>query len=707
VTTSKKPPRPTKQQIIDFVATSAKNISKREIARAFHLTGNDRIWLKAVLKEMAAESLIQKGRKKNIRPTNQLPRVLLCTVLEKLNDEGEVLLSPPDEYEDARPIILEKARTAKIDPGTRMLVRLKLIEGSFYLATFLKKITDRAQQIVGMIEKTPRGFIFKSSDRRDKKQYIMQKLPADAQSGDFVVARIQYDNRTHIRTADFVKPLGHKNDPKTISLIAIHDHDIPHDWPKDVLHESTRSAERPFVHQSGREDLTAIPLVTIDGEDARDFDDAVFAEFDEEKQSYHLIVAIADVSHYVTPGSLLDHEAYKRGNSVYFPDRVVPMLPEILSNDLCSLRPKVKRAALAVHMWLDKTGRLKKYTFVRAVIKSAARLTYNQVQAAMDGKPDGETKPLIDSIIKPLYGAYELLKKAREFRGTLELDLPEQKIEFDPNGHIHAIHPRERLESHKLIEEFMILANVAAAQQLEAKQAPCLYRVHDQPSIEKIEAYRETLKGLGFTFPKSQAIKPKAFSYILEAAKESPHAALINELTLRTQSQALYQPENIGHFGLSLTRYSHFTSPIRRYADLIVHRSLISSLKLGSDGLVGSENLYDIGDHISTTERRAASAERAATERYITIFLKEHVGKIFKGRVTGALPFGLFVRLEDVGAEGVLPVSLLGDDFYQYDEKRHGFIGRRHKRTYIMGDTFDVRLVEVNPLTSSITVEPA
>jgi ribonuclease R len=501
--------------------------------------------------------------------------------------------------------------------------------------------------------------------------------------------------------AKILKVLGSLDDPRTISLISIYQEGIPHEFPEAVLKEA--EAVRTLSLE-GREDLRSIPFVTIDGDDARDFDDAVWAQ--EGKDGWHLMVAIADVAHYVRPGSALDKEAYLRGNSVYFPDRVVPMLPETLSNDLCSLRPKEDKACFAAHLWLDSKGRLKNYQFVRGIMQSVERLTYSQVQLAKDGSPDAQTKPLLKEVIEPLYGAYDLLKKAREFRGTLDLELPERQVILGENGHIEDIHPRPRLDSHRLIEEFMILANVAAAQQLEALKAPCIYRIHDEPDPSKLFIFRELVEGLGFSFPKSQAITPKAFLHLLRAAHGTPHQALVSQLTLRTQAQALYHSENIGHFGLSLKKYSHFTSPIRRYPDIIVHRSLIEALKLGDDGLPKDANLIVIGEQVSTTERRASAAERAALERYVAIYLKDKVGETFEGRINGVTSFGLFVTLEHSGADGLIPLAFLNDDFYIFEERKHRLIGRRNRRVYTLGDPLVVLLKDVDTLTNTITLTP-
>lgn len=688
---------PTPQEILEFIMTSPAKVGKRDIARAFNLKGLDRIWLKDLLTEMKETGLIKRGHQKKVHSPTHLPTVVLVEVASDLSEEGEVLLTPV-EYEKNLPIILTDKGAATVIPGDRLLVRLKRHKDKYYTARLLKKMIAQPQQGMGMVIKTRGKLYLQPCDRRRQNDLTPFVPEADVTVGEVVVAKLSQHRGP--KQATVIKTLGTLEDPKVISLISIYEQGIPEEFPEEVLQEAEKCRD---LSLEGREDLRDIPFVTIDGEDARDFDDAVWAHQDPDK-GWHLMVAIADVAFYVKPNSALDEEAYRRGNSVYFPDRVVPMLPETLSNDLCSLKPREDKACFAVHLWLDQKGRLKEHKFVRGVIRSVERLTYSQVQKAYDGSPDAQTVSLLESVIKPLYDAYDLLKKAREVRGTLDLEIPEKQVILDASGHIQDIFPRPRLDSHRLIEEFMILANVAAAQQLEALKAPCMYRVHDVPSPEKIFVLRELVEGLGFSFPKSQAITPRSFVHLLNAAHGTPYQELINQLTLRTQAQALYHPENIGHFGLSLKKYSHFTSPIRRYADIIVHRSLISALKLGSEGLSKDTNLIAVSEQVSLTERRAAVAERSATERYVTLYLKDKVGETFKGRISGVTSFGLFVTLEHSGADGLIPMAGLPRDYYLYEEHKHRLVGRRTKRTFTLGDPLVVRLKGVDTLTNSITL---
>lgn len=687
---------PTQQEILEFIKSSPKKVGKREIARAFNLKGQDRLKLKTILKEMAEQGTIERGHKRRLSSPAHLPPVLVVDVSPELTEEGEVLLIPLNISAPTPPIILREEGRSHVKPGDQLLVRIKRHPEKYYTARLLKKIPVKSSTLVGAVIKSRGQLYLQPCDRKRQDDLCSLEPQKELKEGSLILAELSQQRGQ--KKAKALEIIGDITDPRVISLISIYQEGIPHEFPEEVLQEAEKVRT---LSMEGREDLRSIPFITIDGEDARDFDDAVWAKEDPEK-GWHLMVAIADVSYYVKPGSALDKEAYLRGNSVYFPDRVVPMLPERLSNDLCSLRPKEDKACFAVHLWLDKKGRLKNCKFIRGVMRSIERLTYTQVQQAMDGNPDEITGPLLDSILKPLYGAYALLQKAREFRGTLDLEIPEKQVVWDESGHINDIHPRPRLDSHRLIEEFMILANVAAAQQLEALQAPCIYRVHDEPNPEKIFVFRELIEGLGFSFPKSQALTPRSFLHLLKAAHDTPHQALISQLTLRTQAQALYHPKNIGHFGLSLKKYSHFTSPIRRYADLIIHRSLTTALGLGEDGLLPDTDLGAIGEQVSLTERRAASAERAALERYISIYLSDKIGQTFEGRINGVTSFGLFVTLDHSGADGFIPMNSLSDDFYHYEEAKHRLIGRRTRRVFTMGDPLTVVLREVNTLTGSI-----
>ena len=561
---------------------------------------------------------------------------------------------------------------------------------------------EESTRVVGVIAKQGTGWCIQSTNRRERGDYTLHVKARDqVEEGQLAIAEKVPSKRWRVREAKLVEIIGDMESVNAVSLIAIATHDIPTEFPKAALDEANAAKPVTLEH---RTDLRHIPLVTIDGADARDFDDAVFAEPDGE--GWHLIVAIADVSHYVKPNSALDKTAYERGNSSYFPDRVVPMLPEALSNELCSLKPHVDRACMAAHLWLDKAGELTRWEFVRGVMRSHARLIYEQVQAAMDGKPDDTTRPLIDPVLKPLYGAFQCLLHARGKRGTLELDLPERKVEIE-RGQVKAIKIRERLDSHRLIEEFMITANVAAAAQLEGKGGVCLYRVHDKPTEMKLDGLRDFLDSLGISLVPERQLHPRFLTQILENAAGTPHAQVVNEIMLRSQSQAIYSPENIGHFGLALAKYAHFTSPIRRYADLVVHRGLIRACNLGQDGLTEAEieKLEDIADHISNTERRSAAAERDATDRFITLFMADRVGTTFSARISGVARFGLFARLDETGADGIIPMNTLPDDYYVHDEKRQALIGRKTKKTYQLAQRVMVKLTQADRLTGSMAME--
>ncbi len=556
-------------------------------------------------------------------------------------------------------------------------------------------------RVVGVLARQGKDWILQSTNRRERGDYMLQEKPEiKFEEGQIALAEKLPARRGYVRHAKLIEIVGNIDSPSAVSLIAVAAHGIPGGFSKEALAEA---ADAKPVTLEGRTDLRSVPLVTIDGADARDFDDAVFAEKDGD--GWHLIVAIADVAHYVKPGSALDKAAYERGNSTYFPDRVVPMLPEALSNDLCSLRPNVDRACLAAHLWIDKEGEMTKWSFVRGLMKSHARLTYEQAQAAVDGRPDETTRPLVDSVLKPLYGAYACLLAARGRRGTLELDLPERKVEIE-NGKVKSIKVRDRLDSHKLIEEFMIAANVAAAAQLEGKGRACLYRIHDRPTEMKLEGLKDFLNTLGIRLVPGKQLHPKFLTQILENAAGTPHAHVVNEMMLRSQSQAVYSAENIGHFGLALAKYAHFTSPIRRYADLIVHRGIIRACKLGPDGLTEREieRLDKIADSISETERRSASAERDATDRFTTLFLADRVGATFSARISGMTRFCLFARLDETGADGIIPLHTLPRDHYFHDEKRQTVFGRRTKKAYRLGLPVTVQLANADRLTGGMTL---
>jgi ribonuclease R len=703
------PPFPTREQVLAFIRESTTPVGKREIARAFQITGDQRPALKALLAELSRSGAVDKGRHRRMAPPKSLSEVAIIEI-HGMDDDGDLLCRPIDWREAGDPPrILMRANqrgAAELGVGNRALAQLKRLSPDFYEARPIRKLEGGTARILGIFERSGTQAKVRSTDKRNRTDLTV--LPANeggAEPGELVVAEVLPAVRLGLRQARVVARLGDGTAPGAISLIAIHSRNLPTQF-SDAAIEEAEVATVPDL--KGREDLRDIPLVTIDGEDARDFDDAVWATPDTDADNeggWHLLVAIADVAHYVRPGSALDREAYRRGNSVYFPDRVVPMLPEALSNGLCSLKPHEPRACLAYHLWIDAKGRLIRHRIVRGLMRSAARLTYEQVQAAIEGAADDTTGPLVGPVLKPLYGAFETLLKARSERGTLELDLPERKVILDKQGKVAAIVPRARLDSHRLIEEFMIAANVAAAEDLEERKQPGLFRVHDRPDPTRLEAVRSFIAGIGhgLALAKGQVITPAQLTRLLNQAKELPEAQLISDIVLRSQAQAIYSDKNIGHFGLALRRYAHFTSPIRRYADLIVHRALTRSWKLGDDGLDDSTlpRLHEIGEHISMTERQAAEAERESIDRYTAAYLSDRIGAIFSGRVSGVARFGLFVRLDETGADGIVPVSSLPGDYYLHEEAKHRLIGRNTGRVYRLADRVTVKLLEADGMTGS------
>ncbi len=706
---SKGAPFPTREQIADFIRSSQTPVTKREIARAFHITGDRRIELKAIIRDLEREGLLSRGRGRKVAPPDALPAVAVIQVV-RVDTDGEVEAAPFNWAADspAPRIFLSSDHVSgqALAAGDRVLARLARLDEKTYEARAIRRLERRtAVRIVGTFRERRGGGVVIPADRRQR-----DPIPVDeanrsgAADGELVLISLDGDpSRLGPRQARIVDRLGDPDDPRSISLVAIASAGLPTIFPQTALEEAEAAGPCPL---GSRTDLRAVPLVTIDGADARDFDDAVWAEADKSPENpggWRMLVAIADVTHYVPTDCALDREAYRRGNSCYFPDRVVPMLPEALSNGLCSLKPGEDRACVAVEMAVDRDGNPLRHRFLRGLMRSAARLTYEQVQAARDGAPDALTAPLMDTVIGPLYGAFGALVRAREARGTLDLDIAETKIELDDDGRVSGIGSRMRLDSHRLIEEFMIAANVAAAATLLDHQAPSLYRVHAEPDKAKVEALREVLEPLGYSLAKGAVLKPRLFTHILERAAGRPEAPMISELILRSQAQAVYSPENIGHFGLALPRYTHFTSPIRRYSDLLVHRALIRLLKLGTDGATDAEllRLEETGRHVSYTERRAIAAERDAVDRFTASFLASRVGSAASGRIVGVTRFGLFVRLDEIGADGLVPVSTLPDDRYIHDAQAHALVGDRWQRCFRLGAQVRVTIAEADALSGS------
>ncbi|MCO5157321.1 MAG: ribonuclease R [Aquamicrobium sp.] len=708
--------RPSRDEIVAFVRDNPDQAGKRELARAFNLKGADRVWLKDMLRELQDEGLLEKRAKRFTRP-GALPHVVVLDVFSR--DPDGLLLARPSEWPQEngatplvsiRPSRSDKARVPGI--GERVLAKVFPAsegagekEGPAYTARVMKVFEKRREAVLGIFRVLQDGsFRIEPVERRQAELTVDADYANGAKAGDLVEVEQTSSGRYGLPRAKVLTVLGSLTSEKAISMIAIHAHDIPHIFPPEVIAEA--EGAKPAT-MAGREDFRDLALITIDPADAKDHDDAVHAapDADEANPGGHVVtVAIADVAAYVTDGSALDREALRRGNSVYFPDRVVPMLPERISNDLCSLREGEDRPALAVRMTFAADGRKLRHSFHRVMMRSHAKLAYPQAQAAIDGRPDDKTGPILDAVLKPLWDAYAVLKRGRAAREPLELDLPERKILLKPDGTVDRVFVPDRLDAHKLIEEFMIQANVAAAETLEAKRLPLIYRIHDAPSLAKQESLREFLATLSLPLARGAQMKPSSFNGILSRVKGSDHETLVNEVVLRSQSQAIYSPENIGHFGLNLRRYAHFTSPIRRYADLVVHRALIGALRLGKDGISSEQEkrLDEISALISAAERRAMAAERETVDRLIATHLAQRLDESFAGRISGVTKAGLFVQLPQNGADGFIPVSSLGDDYYIYDESAHALFGERSAKGYQLADEVEVRLVEVAPMAGAM-----
>ncbi len=703
---------PTKQEVLDWISANPTLTSKRDIAKAFGIKGAARIDLKRILRELEADGHLEK-RKRSYGDPDRLPPVSVLQV-KAPNADGDLFARPLEWHgEGVEPIVLliTRASDPALGEGDRILARLTVVheEDHNYEARLIRRIGTNPRKIVGIFRKGAEGGRIVPIDKAGQTEWLVADgAVLGAKDGELVEAeQAGPKNRMGLPRARIVERLGDPTAPKAVSLIAIHQHGIPDDFPDKVIDEADKA--KP-VGLKGREDLRDMPLLTIDPSDARDHDDACYAHADDDPKNPggHVIwVAIADVAAYVQPGTALDREARKRGNSSYFPDRVVPMLPDRLSGDLCSLHEGVPRACIAVRMQIDAEGNKIGHRFVRGLMRSAASLHYAEVQEAIDGNPNDRTGPLLETVLKPLYAAYAALKTARGVRQPLELDLPERKIVLSDTGEVTSVAFRDRLDAHKLIEEFMILANVAAAETLIAKRRPLLFRVHEEPAPEKLESLRETAQAAGLNLAKGQVLQTRHLNALLNAAAGTEDAELINLTTLRSMAQAYYNPENFGHFGLALRNYAHFTSPIRRYADLIVHRALISAHGWGQDGLTEDEfaRLDETATHISDTERRSMMAERDTTDRYLAAYLSERVGNEFTGRISGIARFGAFVKMDETGADGLVPVRSLGREFFHFDREAGTLMGSDTGLIIAIGQRVTVRLTEATPVTGGLELE--
>ena len=697
------PGLPTRQQILDFIATSDTPAGKREIARAFGLHGADKIALKALLKDMADEGLIDSAPGRAFHKMGGVPKVTVLRVTD-VDDSGNVWAVPEQWEAEGIPAprlrVREKGRKSALAIGDRILSRTEEA-GNGWIAHPMKTLARGEELMLGVLHQEGGKLWLQGIEKKDRSSLMVSDAGGGG-AGDLVLA--EKAGRPPRITARVTQILGDPMAPRSFSLIAIHKLGIPNVFGEDVLIESEEVAKLHIGQD--RQDLRHLPIVAIDPADARDHDDAVWAAPDDDPKNaggWKAIVAIADVSFYVRPGSALDREARKRGNSVYFPDRVVPMLPEELSADICSLKEGEDRAALACHMTIGKDGQIKDWHFTRAVIRVAANLAYEDAQAMMDGTLDG----LHRATLLPLWDCWRALYKAREKREPLDLDLPERRIVLDEKGRILSVAPRERLDAHKLIEDYMIAANVAAAKALEAKKAPVMYRIHEPPSREKLVALKDYLKTFDLELALGQVIRPATFNRVIKLVGEADHKPQVMEQVLRTQTQAYYGPGNHGHFGLALGSYAHFTSPIRRYADLIVHRALVGAYKLGEGELSAADaaNMEQVGETISKLERRAMEAERDTIDRYVAAYLSERVGEVVEARITGVLNFGFFATVEGVGGDGLVPVRDLGREYFRFDEATHSLTGEHSGDSFTIGQRLELRLAEANVVSGALRFE--
>jgi ribonuclease R len=711
---------PSRDAIVAFIRTHPGKVGTKEIAREFGLKNADRVELKRLLRDLADQGAIKKRGRKIDEPAT-LPATVMADVSSR-DADGELIAIPAewDEVENGEPPkirihIPRHARPGAVPGvGDRALLHVERsdeTEGPAYRGRVIKVIEHGRSRILGVFRALPDGggrLVPVDKKQAGRELNIAPTDSGGAADGDLVSVDLIRTRGYGLASGRVKERLGSIASEKAISMIAIHAHDIPVAFSPAALREA--GAAEPAMLR-GREDWRDVPLVTIDPPDAKDHDDAVHAEADSDPNNeggFIVHVGIADVAFYVRPGSALDRDALTRGNSVYFPDRVVPMLPERISNNLCSLVPGEARGALAVRMVIGADGRKRSHSFHRVLMRSAAKLAYAQAQAAIDGRPDDTTGPLLDPVLKPLYAAYDAIKRARDERDPLDLDLPERKILLKADGTVDRVVVPQRLDAHRLIEELMILANVAAAETLEKKGLPLIYRVHDEPTLEKVHALQEFLHTLDIPFAKAGALRPSVFNRVLAQVEGHDYQPLVNEVVLRSQAQAEYSAENYGHFGLNLRRYAHFTSPIRRYADLVVHRALIRGLGLGEGALPDSETvetLNEVAAQISVTERRAMKAERETADRLIAHHLADRVGASFQGRISGVTRSGLFVKLDDTGADGFIPIRTLGTEYFNYDESRHALIGTRSGAMHRLGDVVDVRLVEAQPIAGALRFE--
>ncbi|MCL6230051.1 ribonuclease R [Bartonella bilalgolemii] len=704
---------PSKSEILTFITNNPSQSSKQKVAKAFNLSSASHIWLKDILRDLKDNYSIPQKRK-NLIIKKALPSITLVKV-SALDKDGNFIAEPLEWSNDPKPNIRlsssHRIKKVSIGIGDHVLIKIfrkTVLQNSPYTGRIIRKVDKKKRNMLGIVRKLENGeWWLDPIERKNNELIIDMATNIDIKAGDLIEVEIKDSTNYSFKQAKVRNILGHIDNEKDLSMIALISKEIPYIFPSDVLEQAENVEPDNTIN---REDWRQLSFITIDPPDAKDHDDAVYAIKDESPTNsggWIIIVAIADVSCYIKAGSILDQEALKRGNSVYFPDRVVPMLPERISNDRCSLREGKDRPALAVRMIFDANGNKRKHSFHRIVMRTAAKLSYQEVQCAIEGNTNKKTAPLLENILQPLWDAYSCLKIARNRRQPLELEIPEKKIILDQNGYIKDVVVLSHLETHHLIEEFMIQANVSAAETLKEYHQPLIYRIHDKPSLAKQEMLQNFLQSLGISLARGAEFTSAQLNNILIKVMNTQQQELVNQVILRSQSQAEYNPENIGHFGLNLPNYTHFTSPIRRYADLIIHRALIKALQLGNDALTDEQeqNLAKIANQISLYERRAMIAERETVDRLVAHYLANKIGNSFAARISGVTKAGLFIALDKLNADGFVPLSTLKSDYYYFDEVQHALIGKRSHKCYQLGDAVEVKILEVQPFTGALCFE--